>query len=163
MSHVAEQRDRLQPWFSEIGAAAFRAGCFCHHPKRRPGLRGKNLQPSTSNLLPHSLSRNHALANHENAPACVGQASRLSPSKKFPLTSRCLPTRLENHASRRSFKVRDRRDACPTAWFRLTAARHTSKSWPRGWSASGAGGRWRTPSDPEFRAGCRAGACAPRS
>jgi hypothetical protein len=31
------------------------------------------------------LSRNHAVANHAiRAPACVGQASRLSPSENFP-------------------------------------------------------------------------------
>src|ERR1019366_9801054 len=41
--------------------------------------------------------------------------------QKFPFTFWWLPTSLRNTASGRLFKVRDRRDACPTAWFRLRA------------------------------------------
>ena len=66
------------------------------------------------------LSRKHVVANPALcAPACVGQASRLFPSKEIPSPFGGRPQAFETVAARRLFKVRDRRDACPTASFRL--------------------------------------------
>ena len=70
------------------------------------------------------ISRKHVAANPALcAPACVGQASRLFPSKEIPSPfGGGRPQAFETVASRRLFKVRDRRDACPTASFRIRAS-----------------------------------------
>ncbi len=93
----------------------------------------------------HELRARHALLHQENYhhsyPHCwrsktpviframdqwfikidhvVGQASRLSPSSPLTFTVRCDCIRGHSFNKTKGFPVRDRRDACPTASFRL--------------------------------------------
>src|ERR1039458_9541655 len=84
-------------------------------------LKRRDMSPHPK--LRHCLSRKHVAANPALcAPACVGQASRLFPSKETPSPFGGRPQAFETVASRRLFKVRDRRDACPTASFRIRAS-----------------------------------------
>ncbi len=89
-----------------------------------PGCLGQTANMQTMKRTFLGLSRIHAVAIVcEGAAHRVGPASRRSPSSFPSLTKRWAPREIKISSARPlGDDVRDRRDACPTAWIRLSGA-----------------------------------------
>jgi hypothetical protein len=81
-------------------------------------------------LLCRGFDRNDALEKRTGCgQCCVGQASRLSPYLEIETPVSELIWIRQRPLKRKSFKVRDRRDACSTAWLWLSSLKMPIAGW----------------------------------